>query len=53
MSDDRRDPESNTGTDDYTGTPRWVYAFAGVALVLLVAFVILHLTGHGFRGHGR
>jgi hypothetical protein len=33
-------------------TPRWVKAFAWVALALLLLFVGLHLSGHGFGGHG-
>ena len=33
-------------------TPRWVYVFGIIALVVIVLFVILHLTGGGFRGHG-
>jgi ABC-type transporter Mla subunit MlaD len=32
-------------------TPRWVYVFGIIALVLVLAFVILHLTGHGLGGH--
>lgn len=32
-------------------TPRWVKVFAVVALVVLGAFVILHLAGGGPRGH--
>jgi hypothetical protein len=31
------------------GTPRWVYVFGIIALVLL--FVVRHLTGGGLRGH--
>ena len=31
--------------------PRWVKVFGVVALVLVLLFVILHLTGRGFRGH--
>lgn len=34
-------------------TPRWVKAFGIIAIVLVLAFVILHLTGHGFGMHGR
>ena len=30
---------------DKTPTPRWVKIFAGVAAVLFVIIVILHLTG--------
>ncbi len=32
-------------------TPRWVKIFGAIALVLLLVFVVLHLTGHGFGGH--
>ncbi len=35
------------------GTPRWVRVFAIIAVVLIVLFVALHLTGHGFGGHLR
>jgi hypothetical protein len=31
--------------------PRWVKVFGIVALVLLVIFAVLHLTGHGLHGH--
>ena len=33
-------------------TPRWVKVFGIAALVFLAAFVILHLAGRGFGGHG-
>jgi hypothetical protein len=33
------------------GMPRWVKAFALVAIALVLLFVILHLTGGGFRSH--
>ena len=32
-------------------TPRWVYAFGIIALILVLAFVVLHLTGHGLGDH--
>ncbi|HZR36120.1 MAG TPA: hypothetical protein VFA75_12130 [Nevskia sp.] len=35
----------------YAGTPRWVKAAGIVALVLVVLFVVLHLTGRGFGRH--
>ena len=39
--------------NENTGTPRWVKAFGIVAFVLLVLFVVLHLTGNGLGGlHG-
>lgn len=31
-----------------TGTPRWVKVFMLIAIVLVLLFVILHLTGNGF-----
>ena len=34
------------------GMPGWVKAFGIVALVLIMLFVVLHLTGHGMGGHG-
>jgi hypothetical protein len=36
-------------------TPRWVIGFAIAAVVLVVAFIVLHLAGGGFdhrSGHG-
>jgi hypothetical protein len=54
-----RDP--NRGGDGPTGpgrdeesppaTPRWVYAFGIIAIVLVLAFIVSHLLGGGFRGH--
>ena len=32
-------------------TPRWVYVFGVIAVILVLAFVVLHLTGHGMGGH--
>jgi hypothetical protein len=32
-------------------TPRWVWVFGIIAVILVVAFVLLHLTGHGMGGH--
>jgi len=34
------------------GTPGWVKAFGAIALVLVVLFVVLYLTGHAPLGHG-
>lgn len=33
------------------GTPLWVKIFGIIALVLVLLFVILHLTGRGLGGH--
>ena len=32
-------------------TPRWAYVFGGAALVLVLLFVGLHLTGHALGNH--
>ncbi|MDQ0876562.1 hypothetical protein QFZ77_005221 [Paenibacillus sp. V4I3] len=51
-------PESNEDTSVEHGhgsppsTPRWVKVFGIIALVLVLLFVILHLTGNNFGGHG-
>ena len=34
-----------------TPTPRWVKVAAGIILLLVLLFVILHLTGNGFGEH--
>lgn len=31
--------------------PRWVKVFGAVGLVLIVLFIVLHVSGHGFGGH--
>ncbi len=39
------------GRGSTTGTPRWVYVFGIIVIVLVLLFVILHLTGGGLRLH--
>jgi hypothetical protein len=34
-----------------TQTPGWVKVAVGILLLLILLFVILHLTGHGFGDH--
>jgi len=34
------------------GAPVWVKAFGVIAVVVIVLFVVLHLTGHAPMGHG-
>jgi hypothetical protein len=61
MADPPPYPGSNGDIGDHTGvrpdrgsttsTPRWVYVFGLIALVLVLLFVILHLTGGGLGGH--
>jgi hypothetical protein len=41
--------DSKGNTDRDTGTPRWVKVFGIIAIVLVLLFVILLLTG---RDHG-
>ncbi|MBA2527829.1 MAG: hypothetical protein H0V18_18915 [Pyrinomonadaceae bacterium] len=44
--------ESNDDTGDDTGsTPRWVYVFGVIVIVLVLLFVILLITGHGPGRH--
>lgn len=51
-------PESNEDSNVEPGrgsppsTPRWVKVFGIIALVLVLLFIILHLTGNNFGGHG-
>jgi hypothetical protein len=51
-------PESNEDTSVESGhgstpsTPRWVKVFGIIALILVMLFIILHLTGNNFGGHG-
>jgi hypothetical protein len=39
------------GSESPPGTPRWVYMFGIVALLLVLLFVVLHLTGGAPGGH--
>jgi hypothetical protein len=34
-----------------TNTPSWVYGFGVIAVVLVLLFVTLHVTGHSPGGH--
>ena len=34
------------------GTPRWVKVFGIIAIVLILLFIVLHLTGNSLGGHG-
>lgn len=49
QSPDDHDPPATLDVD--AGTPRWVKAFGVVAVVLILAFVVLHLAGGGFGHH--
>jgi hypothetical protein len=45
------DPPSGPDPDDDTGTPRWVKVSGIIGAVLVLLFVIRHLTGGGLGGH--
>ena len=55
MADPSAHPDANAdaGLDrvSTTSTPRWVYVFGLIAVVLILLVVILHLTGGGLAGH--
>jgi hypothetical protein len=38
-------------SERYPGTPRWVKVFGIFALVLVLLFVVLHLSGRGLGDH--
>ena len=46
-----RPDRSAAGATD-SGMPRWVKVFGLVALVLVVAFLVMHLAGGGLGHHG-
>jgi ABC-type transporter Mla subunit MlaD len=53
MADRPPFPDADIDTGDAGRTPRWVYVFGIVALVLIVLVVVLLLTGGGNHGPGR
>lgn len=44
-------PPYRDSNDDTGSTPRWVKVFGIIALVVVLLFVLLHLTGRGPGGH--
>ena len=50
------DTDENTckrpGCESHTSTPRWVKLFGIVAIVVVLIFVALHLSGNTPGGHG-
>jgi hypothetical protein len=55
MSQTHRGPDGrstpSTAPNRSASTPRWVKVFVLIAIILVVLFVILHLTGNGFGDH--
>jgi hypothetical protein len=49
---DSYDPQHpNAPVREPEPAPRWVWTLGVIGLVLLVAFVLVHLVGGGLRGH--
>ena len=40
------------GRASLSATPRWVKILAAIFMLLALLFVVLHLMGFGFGGHG-
>jgi len=53
VADQPRYPDTGVRPDrgPTASTPRWVYASGIITIVLVLLFVIMHLTGGGLRGH--
>lgn len=51
MADLPPSPDSNGETDDDGSMPRWVKVFGIIVIVLVLVFIILHLTGGGLGDH--
>lgn len=49
MPASHRDPKATHEAGDGYRTPGWVKVFGAIAVVLVLAFVALHLAGRGFR----
>ena len=47
-------PQTQAGPDRRSTyrTPRWVKVFAVIAIILILVFIILHLTGNSTGVHG-
>lgn len=46
-------PELDSNGDSRHNTPRWVYVFGVIAIILVLLFGILLITGHGPGRHTR
>ena len=51
MGDMPNDANPEDAAADDGGMPRWVKVFGIIFLIFVVAFIVLHLAGGGFRGH--
>lgn len=50
-SNEPKNAEQSSAHSAQPAMPRWVKVSAAGAIVLLVLFIVLHVTGHGFGGH--
>ena len=48
---DMNTAEQPSARSSQPAVPLWVKVSAAFAIVLLLLFVVLHVTGHGFGGH--
>lgn len=48
----RESREQANASHQIEPAPRWVKIFGAILVALLIAFVVMHLVGGGFRGHG-
>jgi hypothetical protein len=44
-------PDAKSPEERRESTPLWVKLAGGVAILVIVVFVVLHLTGNGMVGH--
>ena len=45
-------PQHEPNQGSVIATPIWVKVMGAIAVVAIVAFLVLHLTGHAPMGHG-
>ena len=51
MSQTHEGPDRRSTPRTSPSTPRWVKVFVLIAIILVLLFVLLHLTGNGFGDH--
>ena len=52
MPDSSPGPDARSARPHATGVPGWVKVFAVIAVLAIIAFAVLHLTGNGLGGPG-
>jgi hypothetical protein len=51
ISDSGDNAHSGPPRDSAPATPRWVYMFGLITLIIALVIIVLHVTGGGFGGH--